>query len=195
MKKPFIILFLICFFCAGVIVFLPLRSVSAKSTYLRVITENTPFYQKTTDTEPLFLLPYTYYVKVIETSNSFTHVECSVSNGVPAIDGFVPTDMLFFDGLLVTEPYLNLNVKTSTTAILFEDASLSTPIQYIFPEREMHYYGKNINKQGHIIYYVSYNDRLGYVKEADIYPFTHQNHPNELTFLYNEIIISLYSFL
>ena len=44
------------------------------------------------------------------------------------------------------------------------------PLQYIFPEREMIYYGKLSSPQG-IIYYVSYNDKLGYVKESNVYPF------------------------
>ena len=183
MKKLFVFISFIFIFCLFSTLTLPSRTVSAESLYLRIIAEDTPFYQKSSDKEPLFFLPYTYYVKVIESEKSFTRVECKPNSNAPAIDGFVPTDMLFSDGLEVSEPYLSLNIKTATTAVLFEDSSLSTPLQYVFPEREMNYYGKYVNQAGRIIYYVSYNERLGYVKESDIYPFTYPNHPNELTFL------------
>ena len=36
-----------------------------------------------------------------------------------------------------------------------------------------------ITEQGKL-FYVGYNNRLGYVKETDIYPFIIKNHPNDL---------------
>ena len=183
MKKNVIYFLFISLICGIAVNLFPTRTANAESSYLRVITEDTPFYQNVSDAEPLFFLPYTYYVKVIESGTNYTRVECKANSDAPAIDGFVPTDMLFSDQLTVVEPYLNLSVKTATTALLFEDSALSTPLQYVFSEREMNYYGKYVNQSGYIVYYVSYNNRLGYVKESDIYPFSYPNHPNELTFI------------
>lgn len=183
MKKTFILILLMSLISGLFVNFLPAKSAYAEVSYLRIINENTPFYSKSTDSKPLFFLPYTYYVKVLETGADYTHVECKPSGNAPAIDGYVPSDMLFSDGLTVTEPYVNVNVKTATTALLFSDYSLSTPLQYVFPEREMNYYGKYVNESGYIVYFVNYNNRLGYVKESDIYPFSFSNHPNELTFI------------
>lgn len=156
--------------------------VNAESVYMRVITEETPFYKNADDVAPLFYLPYTYYVKVLESNASVTHIECYGNGGTAAIDGFVPTDYLFKDDLTVENPYVVLSITTVGTAVLYEDAALSTPLQYIFADRELNYYGA-LNHESGMIYYVSYNGRLGYVKEAEVYPFSIPNHPNELTFL------------
>ena len=156
--------------------------VNAESVYMRVITEETPFYKNADDVAPLFYLPYTYYVKVLESNASVTHVECYGNGGTAAIDGFVPTDYLFKDDLTVENPYVVLTITTVGTAVLYEDTTLSTPLQYIFADRELNYYGA-LNHESGMIYYVSYNGRLGYVKEAEVYPFSIPNHPNALTFL------------
>lgn len=151
--------------------------------YLRIIDDTTPFYSAITDTEPLFYLPYTYYVKVLDKDQAFAHVECRASAISPAIDGFVPIGMLFSDGLTVEEPYVNVKIRSLCTSILFEESTLTTPLQYVFAERDLTYFGKYINKSGINVYYVSYNNRLGYVKESDVYPFAINNHPNQLTFI------------
>ena len=49
----------------------------------------------------------------------------------------------------------------------------------------MQYYGTLPTDNG-VLYYVGYNNRLGYVSENDVYPFTIPNHPNELTFIQGE---------
>lgn len=150
--------------------------------YLRVITEDTPFYRNATDSQPLFYLPYTYYVKSLGTFDEFTHVEVYGGDGKAALDGYVPTAFLFQDGQAVSSPYLHLKIFTSQTAVIYEDLSLSTPAQYVFADRELTYYGSMLTEQGKA-FFVSYNNRLGYVKETEVYPFAIQNHPNDLTFL------------
>ena len=146
----------------------PKKRVSAETNgYLRVITDDTPFYADKTADAPLFYLPYTYYVRVMERGDFYTHVEYAVKGA--SIDGYVPTNKLFSDGLTVTNPFPSLNV--------------TTPLQYVFEGRSLYYYGKYLSAQGKTLYYVGYNDRLGYVKEEDLVPFTLTNHPNELTFL------------
>jgi hypothetical protein len=157
------------------------ETVYADATYLRVITSDTPFYKNQGDDKPLFYLPYTYYVKVIYDSGEFLHVEC-YGNDRAALDGFVPKNSLFDDGQSVESPYPTITLTTSTNAVLFSDGSLNEPIQYIFPDRELHYYG-TYTAGGDNIYFVGYNGRLGYIKESEVYPFSIPNHPNELTFL------------
>lgn len=184
MKKMFLILISFIVVSVGLCTLTtPTNFASAEVKYLRVITEDTPFYKNVADSEPLFFLPYTYYVKVLSQGEIYSHVECSTNSNTPSIDGYVPTDMLFYDGLDVTNPYVNVKVKTATTTILFEDSTTTTPLQYVFAEREMAFYGKLTSANGMITYYVSYNNRLGYVKESDVYPFLIENHPNELTFI------------
>ena len=158
----------------------------ADALFARITTENTPFYPTESSTQPLFYLPYTYYVKVLRSGEQFTHVECYGDGDTAAIDGFVPTEMLFFDGLSVQNPFVVLQLTTVNTAVLYEDAALTKQTQYIFENRKLNYYGFVETSSGKA-YFVSYNDRLGYIKETDVYPFSIPNHPNELTFLTPEV--------
>ena len=160
----------------------PTLTVNAEPVYMRVITEQTPFYKNENDSLPLFYLPYTYYVKVLSTNKDLTHVECYGLGDTACIDGFVPTDYLYKDYQKVENPYVVLTITTVSTAVMYEDCNLTSAMQYVFPNRALCYYGALPHENG-LIFYVSYNDKLGYVKESDVYPFSIPNHPNELTFL------------
>lgn len=180
MKKIISIFIIIIFSSMSFLISVPTNAY-AKSTYLRVITEDTPFYKNVLDYSPLFYLPYTYYVKVLGEEQDFYHVEVYGYDNA-GLDGFVPKTYLFDDGLEVKNPYLTLKITTAQTALLYADHNLTDSIQYIFPDRELIYYGCYPMSSGNV-YCVSYNDKLGYVKEEAIVPFIIENHPNELTFL------------
>ncbi len=186
MKRLFIII-ATALFTLGILTssFIPTYAVQAQSIYLRIITEDTPFYKNTTDQSPLFYLPYTYYVKLLGKEMGFYHVEIYGEGGLCALDGFVPDSYLYDDGLYVDNPYVILNLTTTGTAVLYADSNLTSPLQYLFPERQLTYYGQ-IKKDNSFVYYVCYNDRLGYIKEANVFPFSIPNHPNELTFIKTE---------
>ena len=159
--------------------FVKSANASAQTEYLRVIDKTTPFYKNVYDTIPLFYLPYSYYVKVINLSGEYYHVELHCDNGQVAIDGYVPSERLYNDDLAVSSPYLELTITTVSTAVLYSDQNLSIPLQYIFPERSLYYYGEITTEQG-TLFYVGYNSRLGYVKESDVFPFIINNHPNKM---------------
>lgn len=161
--------------------FTPIK-VFAYSEYARIINHSTPFYKTEGDETPLFYLPYTYYVKVLNKGQEFTHVQIHGENGVTGLDGYVPTNLLFYDDLEVSTPYLSLSITTCGTAILYQDQDLGTQSQYIFAQRKMWYYGYLETAKG-MLYFVSYNGALGYVEEKNILPFSIDNHPNELTFI------------
>ena len=159
---------------------------NGNSGYARIITEDTPFYSDPSGTRLLFYLPYTYYVRVLADGAFFTHVECYGTGTTAAIDGYVPSEMLFYDGLSVKEPYANVKLTALSTAVLYTDADLSSPAQYVFSGRTMNYYGFLPVSENSYLYFVGYNDRLGYVKESDVMPFDLPYHPNELTFIQKE---------
>ena len=158
------------------------QTVKADYVYARIITTDTPFYKNADDTLPLFFLPYTYYVKILGVKGEFTHVECYGDGNTATIDGFVPTAYLYEDGLPVENPFVVLELTTVDTTVLYEDAMLSVQSQYVFANRSMQYYGSYLI-DGETVYFVGYNNRLGYVKEQNVFPFSIPNHPNELTFL------------
>lgn len=185
MKKIYTLIAFLMFILNVLANFIHPAYVFAQSKYLRVIDDSTPFFQNINDATPCFYLPYTYYVKVLNTTESLTHVEIHGNNGIAAIDGYVPTELLFDDGLEVSNPFLCLDITTAVTTVLYQDRYLTTPSQYIFAERKLKYYG-HFHFENENVYYVSYNNKLGYVKESDIFPFIIQNHPNELTFIIQE---------
>lgn len=154
----------------------------ADSLYLRVITEDTPFYAEENESSLLFYLPYTYYVKVLGYGSAYTHVEI-YGNAFAAIDGFVPNGALFSDGLEVKNPYPEITLTTAHTCVLYADAALKNNVQYVFSARNMDYYGSLTVSGSETLYFVGYNGKLGYVKESDVLPFSVAAHPNELTFL------------
>ena len=182
MKKLCTLIAFLILFTNNLAYFSHPKTTFAQSKYLRVIDENTPFFQSVNDTVPSFYLPYTYYVKVLDNFESLTHIEIHGDNGIAGIDGYVPTDLLFDDGLEVKNPFLCLDITTAGTTVLYQDRYLVTPSQYVFAQRKLKYYGHISTENGNV-YYVSYNNKLGYVKESDILPFVIQNHPNELTFI------------
>lgn len=181
MKKFIPIILAISLFMA----FLPLteKKVRAQSPYLRVIDESTPFFSNSFSSTPLFYLPYTYYVKVLGESGEFYHVEYGGENNTNSIDGFVPKNLLYKDDLSAQFRYPNISITTANNTLLYLDSSLTTSSQHIFSGRELTYYGKFLSPDGSNIYFVGYHDRLGYVKESDVIPFTISNHPNPLTFI------------
>lgn len=179
--------FSLVYICLGVFGFFSFFAFSFAPTYaisggyLRVITDDTPFYQYPNQENCLFYLPYTYYVKVLGEDGDMLHVECFGDN-LTAIDGYVPSNLLFDDDLTVVSPYVDITLTTAVSSVLYSSTSLDNPIQYVFAERQMQYYG-SYKVDGQTLYYVGYNGRLGYVKESDVYPFEIVNHPNELSFI------------
>ncbi len=178
MKKfCFVFLLSVCFLFGQIAPFTV--TASEGDNFMRIITEDTPFFINQTDENPSFYLPYTYYVKIISSNENFYHVEYQ------NVDGFVPKDFLFSDGLTVNAPFLSLKITTANTAVLYGDIGLSNQLQYLFENRSLNYYGQVKTDDGYL-FYVAYNDKLGYVKDSDVLPFSIQNHPNPLTFLNTE---------
>lgn len=170
--------------------FIPSPSVAnAQSTngYARIINDNTPFFSDSTGLDLLFYLPYTYYVKVIETQNEFLHVEYGGYSDNLTIDGYVLKSQVYFDELVVSSPYPNVQVQTCDGCALYKTSSMLEPVMHIFKDRTVKPYGTSVAPDGSIIYYVSYNNTLGYVYEKHLKPFTLNNHSNPLTFLKPEV--------
>lgn len=153
------------------------------SFYMRVIDENTAIYKDQYCSDLLFYLPYTYYVKILSYNDFSVFVECFINNTTPSIDGYVKRDLLFNDYTSPSNPYVDLTLKTISTTVLYSDISLNNEICYIFENRNLTFYGRVKDQNDNYYYFVSYNNKLGYVKENTISPFSIENHPNPLTFL------------
>lgn len=183
--RKYLVITILCVCLSALLFFSPIRTSANASTneYRRIITDDTPFFSDPEGLNLLFYLPYSYYVKILQINPILSHVECFGTGGSIILDGYVPTDMLFDDGQTVTKPYLEKKIYSASTAVLYADTMLSTPLQYVFSSRQLVYYGNAIASDGSILFFVSYNNRLGYVKESTTMPFLVDLHPNPLTFL------------
>ena len=148
--------------------------------FKRVMTDDTPFYTDESASELLFYLPNTYYVKILSENNGLAHVECFNGGLAPALDGYVPSEFLVENPLYSGNPFLNLTITSTSSCILYSDPSLSQNLQYVFAGREMFYYGVYTRSQGENLFLVYYNDKLGYVKESGVVPFTVSPHPDPM---------------
>ena len=151
----------------------------ADDGYYRVLKDGVMFHSSANKDETLFELPVSYYVKKIGESSDFLHVECYGTNNLtPLLDGYVlKSDVIKSDAV---KPYLSFTVTTATSAVLYEDSTLKTPLQYVFKDRTLGYYGRILNADGTYVYYVNYNNKIGYVKEEDLIPFNVPLHETPL---------------
>ena len=152
--------------------------------YARVIDDKTPFYSDEDGVNVLFYLPYTYYVKVLDSSGLLAHVEYGFDSDT-LFDGYVPTEKLFFDGLNVNAPFPTTNLSSDKTITLYDDKNCTINLQYVFSGRKIKFLGHAENN-GKYLCYVEYNGTMGYVKEEDLAPYSIPNHINPLTFLPQE---------
>ncbi|MBR2869981.1 MAG: hypothetical protein IKB98_01170 [Clostridia bacterium] len=147
-----------------------------QSVYMRVVDSETPFYLDKSEGEPFFYLPCSYFVKILEEDENFYHVEC-FGELAPAIDGFVPKDMLISIDYDVQSPYMQATVTTLSSCMLYADNDAKEGVYHIFPDRSLTLYGSYFEQGEENLYLVCYNDKLGFVKESYLKPFTMPTHP------------------
>lgn len=158
----------------------------SSKNYYRVITEDANFYESSSMQSTLFYLQYTYYVNVIAEVGELYQIEVYGGENSPSFIGYTKKENLYKDDFEITSPYPNASVKTCCSTILYNDTNYLNKQVYLFPERSFTYYGKNYDSVGNVLYLIGYEDKVGYVKESSLYPFSIDNHPNELTFLKKE---------
>lgn len=146
--------------------------------YLRVSTENAPVYYDQACLELICFLPKTYFVRLLEETETAFHIEFGAQN-LPKIDGFVPKKYLTVSPLEdYSSAYPLVTLTTKDTAVLYADFTLDTALLYLFKNRSMQYYGFYRHEDGTFSYFVSYNGKLGFVKEESLFAFTIPEHPN-----------------
>ncbi len=155
-------------------------------TYYRIIKEDAKLYETTSKKTVLFILPYTYYVKVLGEKGDLYKIEIYGEDSSPSFFGYTEKENLMLETLEVFNPYPNIEITTSNSTILYSDGKCTDKLNYIFPDRNLTYYGKVINNDMTTSYLVVYGEKLGYIKEDAVYPFTVSYHPNPLTFLVEE---------
>ena len=112
MKKfaIFTILFLLCFY-TGTGLFLPktaiLHAEENKESYGCILSHDVYLYAEENDTSGLFLIPYTYYVKVLNAGIEYCYVQYSTDEApFQAVYGYCKTEELNFVDFTPNRPFL-----------------------------------------------------------------------------------------
>lgn len=172
--------FLLTAYCLISLVILnaPYHFVSASSeNYARVLQENVFIYQDANFNEPLFAIPYGYYVKIESNEGA---LKVSYGDGdYPKIFGYVKEEEISKVDYAPSSPFTVIKVSTDISDILFNDLELKTPY-FNVPKNEILYYYGEIEKGDRILCYVYYNKKLGYVDKSSLNSFSIPTNPDKL---------------
>ncbi len=146
---------------------LPVRTATAEpsaGSYACILQENTYFYTAPEDRRGLFLLPTTYYVKLLGYGEEYCHIEYFYDDEqVKKLVGYAKTSALTFVDYLPRQPYYyhEFEVSYRLDDSLIEDSSFLNQITLTCV-----YYGDY--KIGSETYcYVRRGDSFGYVPKPD----------------------------
>ncbi len=167
--KTILIIFSCIILCFATV--LPKKLALAETeNYARVLQDGVYIYQDASFQEPLFSIPFGYYLKV-ENSNSGA-VKVSYGNGnYPTIYGYARESELTFVDYVPTTPYSVIKVSTDVNDVLFNDITLQTPY-FNVPKNEILYYYGEIDNGDNILCYVYYFKKLGFIDKTSLNPFT-----------------------
>lgn len=148
---------------AGALLFLQpapvVRAGAADAVYAVAADTNVWFYSAEEEASKLFLIPETYYVRVLEREEEFSAVEYLV-NDPPfrKVVGYCRTDALTFVDFVPERPYLRKEITLSYTLA----AGGAPGGEFDSIERTFVYYGSRYEK-GNLYLYVLSEGVFGYV--------------------------------
>ena len=152
--------------------FIKSNTVLAESiTWGRILNENTPFYSDGSLKIVKFYLPFSYFVKVINTGDDATRViYMDGQSTLPLREGYIKTcDLHIFDGI-PTNPYPQIRIKITADEILFADSAKQFPKTVLTSGDEATYYGE-LTADNEKFCYVYCNGFIGYVRKSAFAPF------------------------
>lgn len=168
-------------------IFIPTYKVKANtSEYARVLTDNAVIYEDQNLSEPLFTIPYSYYVKIEENLNGITKVSYGdSSNNYPKIVGFINSEELTIVDYIPTNPYYVIKVSTDTADVLFNDVKQTSPY-FNVPKNEVMYYYGEIEYLDNLLCLVYYSKKLGFIDKTCLNPFTITLNPDSIPTIDND---------
>lgn len=159
--------------------FIPKKLAHAETeNYARVLSSEVFIYQDANFQEPLFIIPFGYYLKIEQVNNS--SVKVSYGNGnYPTIFGYAKKSELTFVDYVPKTPFGVIKVSTDINDVLFNDFELSHPY-FNVPKNEILFCYGEVDSGDLILSYVYYNKKLGYIDKASLNPYTITNNPDPL---------------
>lgn len=141
--------------------FSPMRAASAESeVYACVTGENTGFYSSK-GSSLLFILPQSYYVRVLAKGEEYSYVKyLDDYGGYKSVYGYCKTDELLFVDYVPLRPYLYHSFEAVYSLVGSDETSSDTGLSTI--TYTCRYYGY-VNKDSSMLAYVYVNGSFGYI--------------------------------
>ena len=152
----------------------PVFGASAAQTprYAVAADEDVWFYTGESEDRKLFVLPYSYYVRVLERGDEYTSVEY-LTDEAPyrKLLGYCKTDALTFVDFIPARPYLKLPVTVTYT--LPESGEFAEE-SFTSIQRTFLYYGSRV-ENGRLYLYVLEGDTFGFLPAAELPTFEYND--------------------
>lgn len=140
----------------------PPRTVARAETlrYAVAADSNVWFYTAESEEDKLFLLPETYYVRILSEGETYSAVEYLVNDSpYRKLMGYCRTDALLFVDFIPARPYLRRQV-TATYSLPDAGGTLGGAFSKL--EKTFVYYGSRYD-HGQLYYYVLADGEFGYI--------------------------------
>ena len=138
--------------------------------YAVAATEDVWFYTGESEEERLFLIPYTYYVRVLDEGELYCTVEYQADDApYKKLLGYCRTEQLLFVDFVPARPYLRRQVTLTYT---LPDSGGLSDAELTTVERTFSYYGER-TEGAQLYYYVFDGETFGYVPAEEHVEFEH----------------------
>lgn len=139
---------------------------SQSSSWAQINNDQTYFYCDYACQIPKFILPKSYFVKVLEIGEESTRVAYMDGQiGLPEKVGFIKTCDLYLYSGAVSSPYPALTITLKSDEILFSDSKKEYPKAVLTANTTAHFYGF-FSIDGEIFCYVYASSYVGYVRKS-----------------------------
>ena len=151
----------------------------AENNYAMVISENAVFYSDQSLKFEKFILPFSYYVKIVNVYSEASRViYLDNETGVPLLEGYVKNVDLNFSLTPSANPYPHQNLSLKCDEVLFAELNKNSPKAVISQNQEAVFYGY-AEIEGENFAFVYTQGLIGYVRLSSFNSFTLPLHPDE----------------
>ena len=158
MRKLALLLCLLLLLAAGVPA--PTLAHAEELRYAVAPDTNVWFYSAESEDTRLFLLPETYYVRVLYSGDTFSVVEYLVNDSpYRKVMGYCRTAALCFVDFIPARPFLRKQITVSYT---LSGSGIAPGYEFSSVERTFVYYGNRYD-HGQLYFYVLEGDTFGYI--------------------------------
>lgn len=178
--KCFITVFITAILCGLCLISKTNYSYAEQEKYLRVLSENVYLYENADFTEKIFIIPYSYYVKVEGEFGEAVKVSYGEQNGeYPTVKGYVKKDEVKEVDYIPTLPFAVTKVSTNFQDVLFGDNTLLRAYFNVPKNSVLYLYGDISVKEKPYVYVYAEN-KLGYLDKESLNSYFIKLNPDKI---------------